>query len=165
MLVTYGIPETALKDEEARKKAKAVLKKAPNDQWCQRILIETANLGKTTNPSMAEQQQALIAQNPKEALKHFVLTGRFLIAKTLLHLFPCEEVNAMLLSIAQEEHNLTTYAFLWTLLKEKETPKRHLLLAKIAKESFKYEGVKPMNGVEAICFFHTQRAAELTSKT
>jgi len=162
-LVLYGIPGGGISDEEARETVKKASSLNISIGFTERVLKETVYLEGKTYLSTEQKQAALIEENIKVAIKEFFLTGRFLVAKKILPEMSWDEIYAMLLSMAQNERSICAYSFMWLLQKEEETCQRHLLHAEIAWETFKHvDGEQyPVNGAEALRFFHRHRAAEL----
>ena len=116
--------------------------------------------------STKEKEAFALQQNPKAAIKQFIMRGRFFTAREhLLQFFSWSEVHELLLHIALEEKNITAYAFVWILINEQETAERHLLAAQIVKNWTSERGVvntETLDGCTEVATFHTNRAAELS---
>ena len=166
-LVLYGIPGGGISDEEAREILLQIDAQHPVSEWGLEALKETDYLKEKTYPSVKEIQQTLIEQDAKKALETFILTGRFIPAEDILPLLSSTEIDAIMRKIAfaqnHNDRNICAYAFGWRLLKKNETASRHLFLAEISWELFRFRpGEKyQIPGAGAVRFFHVHRAAEL----
>ena len=166
-LVLYGVPGGGLSDTEARELLMQLKANGPLSPWCLKALDETNYLEKETNAHLKRAKQESIAQDPKKDLEVFILTGRFFEAADILPLCSPEETNLIIRKIAfaqdRNGRSICSYAFLWMLLREEESAGRHLLLADVAWELFRYREAEryQIHGAEAVRFFHVHRAAEL----
>ncbi|MBM3894299.1 hypothetical protein FJ366_01765 [Candidatus Dependentiae bacterium] len=168
-----------LTSQEQYEFAQVILEYQP-EELCSTRLIEWLKDEGFNNPSTYAQRAAeLISKDKAAAFKEFVMHGRFIESQLLFWQFPEEKMAEILRELALQEQCITTYDYVWFLMKKKsETAARHLLLADLTKSIFGRtdipepktmeevgDFISAQKGWQELMFFHISRAAELEPET
>jgi len=115
--------------------------------------------------SVAQKIAQAIAVDKKAAFKDLIMRGRYIETRQILPMLTEDEIEQLIFEIAEREHNVCSYDYVWFWMREKgETARRHSFLAKVTSESFKYDQKtfwEDLPGTKELIFFHTYSAAEL----
>jgi hypothetical protein len=157
------VPQGELPEGEIFEIAKYVLSKWPNNKTAMQVF----NVDKSKPPQMsvAEKIAHAIAVDKKAAFKDLILRGRYIETRQILPQLTEDKIEELIFEIAEQEHNVCSYDYVWFWMREKgETARRHSFLAKVTSEAFKYDQKtfwEDLPGTKELIFFHTYRAAEL----
>jgi len=157
-------PEGSLPEGEIYEFAQEILSKWPDHVIANQI-ISSRRFTPHSKLSVAEKITHAIAIDKKAAFKDLILRGRYIETRQILPMLTDDEIEQLIFEIAEQEHNLCSYDYVWFWMREcGETAQRHSFLAKVTSESFKYDQKtfwEDLPGTKELIFFHTYRAAEL----
>jgi len=157
-------PEGSLPDEEILEIAQTIISKWPHNETAQRI-IDTYKNDPAPQMSVAQKITHEIAVDKKAAFKDLIMRGRYIETRQILPMLRDDEIEELIFEIAEREHNVCSYDYVWFWMRERgETARRHSFLAKVTSESFKYDQKtfwEDLPGTKELIFFHSYRSAEL----